>query len=163
MDNVSGVASIELHRADGSVAGVAIVDLADLASVAPWPWHLTSNGYVRHASRDGHGYVFLHRFLMGCQPGDGQFVDHINRNRLDNRRTNLRIVTVAQNQQNVSVKAGKVYPRGVSFNTRQSVWRARAELDGREFWLGRYSTEAEAVAAVRAWRSVHMPFASDEE
>lgn len=46
--------------------------------------------------------VALHRVLLGLKPGDRQIVDHINRNRFDNRRSNLRIVTSAQNAQNRS-------------------------------------------------------------
>ena len=77
--------------------------------------------------------VLLHRYLM--QPGPGQQVDHINRNKLDCRRSNLRLATPAQNSQNVPRVKGNAY------ETPYGRWQAKVKLAGKVFFLGTYQTK----------------------
>jgi hypothetical protein len=70
-------------------------------------WHIASNNYVSSAYLCGDGKrreLYLHNLIMGVDlfPGKGakETVDHINRNGLDNRKENLRIIT--QSQQNIN-------------------------------------------------------------
>jgi hypothetical protein len=70
-------------------------------------WHIASNNYVSSAYSCGDGKrreLYLHNLIMGIElfPGKGtkETVDHINRNGLDNRKENLRIIT--QSQQNIN-------------------------------------------------------------
>ena len=49
---------------------------------------------------------YLHREVLGLTPGDGLETDHRNGDRLDNRRSNLRVATRAQNAQNVPARSG---------------------------------------------------------
>lgn len=65
-------------------------------------------------------------------------IDHINRDRLDNRIENLRAVTKAENNRN------RAECRGVSYCKQTNKWKAG--LNGK--WLGRYETEQEALDAV---------------
>lgn len=60
--------------------------------------HLSSGGYVQVEKGPGRKSMALSRFIMGAR--QGEYVDHINRDRLDNRRKNLRIVNLRQNQLN---------------------------------------------------------------
>ena len=67
-----------------------LIDTADLAQILKRRWHLLYNGYVRSiASRAVRRPLYLHRLLLEAQPG--QQVHHINHDRLDNRRANLRM------------------------------------------------------------------------
>jgi hypothetical protein len=88
--------------------GCALVDDDVYMEVKDYVWSLNSDGYVR-ASIDGE-WVYLHRLIMNCPKG--QEVDHINRNKLDNTRENLRVVT---HQQNVWNTPGRKSYRGVRF------------------------------------------------
>lgn len=148
--------SIPLRARDGSVRAYAIIDAADADWVNQWRWCLTPDGYAQRMTRDGdrRGTLRLHRALLGCARGDGFEVDHINRNRLDNRRANLRVVTKAENRQNVlgTPTASSKY-RGVSWDRRVSRWRAQVQSRGRNHFFGYFDSEIEAAEAARIERA----------
>lgn len=102
----------------------------------------------------------MHRLIFGLNPGDRVEIDHINHDGLDNRRTNLRMASHAENHQNrrSSYRSTSRY-RGVHWNTASRKWRAVAKLNGREFHIGYFTDEEEAARCVAAWRAEHMPFA----
>lgn len=74
--------------------GTARIDAADRSLVAGRKWYLTKNGYASAAG----GRELLHRVIMGAAKGD--VVDHVNGDRLDCRRANLRLVTTSLNALN---------------------------------------------------------------
>jgi hypothetical protein len=145
----------------GSRRAFALISEIDAERVLAHAWTLNSNGYAwRTIHRPRH--VYLHRFLMDCEPGDGLYVDHINRDRLDNRRENLRIVTPAESRQNTPAIGGVSSARGVVFDRARGLWIASVQLDGKHHHIGRYRTEAEAADAARQWRLAHMPFTVED-
>lgn len=124
-------------------------------------WHIDNRGYVKRVIRNK--TTFLHR-LVKPSP-EGMVIDHINRNKLDNRQGNLRIVTNAQNMQNVnSNKRSKTGIRGVSKDNRfeKTHWRARLTVNKKEIYLGTYDTLAEAEKAVIDGRKKYMPYSYEE-
>jgi hypothetical protein len=138
----------------GSVSAYAKVDVAD-AILANRHWRLSREGYaVSRAPR--FAAMSMHRMILGLKRGDGLEGDHINRDKLDNRRSNLRVVDRRLNAQNVSAVAGSTSRfRGVS--AKRGLWRARWAVDGVTHYLGTYRTELEAAAAVEAFRAAHLP------
>ena len=116
-------------------------------------------GYAVVSNHAGLGERFLHRWILALA-GTGQQADHINGDRLDNRRENLRACTSAENAQNRTYPHPSGLPRGV---TRQAngQYRAQAMLAGRMHTIGCYATPEEADLAVSAWRAEHMPFSAD--
>ena len=84
-----------------TVAAVASVDPQD-GWVGQFRWTLQSSGYAIRATRRGGVCVtrYMHREVCGLRAGDRLEADHINHNRLDNRRTNLRVVSHAENMRN---------------------------------------------------------------
>jgi hypothetical protein len=157
------VIEIELRRRDGSLRAISLVDDADGAQ-AQHRWMLNTNGYAyRSVWVDGVRLpnAYLHREIMGMSRGDGLYVDHINRDKLDNRRANLRIVTSVESRQNTPAIGGASAHRGVARDHTRGKWIAQAQLRRRHMFLGRFDSESEAVAVVRAWRKEHMPFAID--
>ncbi len=84
--------------------------------------------------------VMMHNFIMN--PVQGKFVDHINRNGLDNRKKNLRIVTHSQNHFNEKIRTdNKSGHKGVYFKKQNNRWIAQL---GNKY-LGCFKTIEEAV------------------
>jgi hypothetical protein len=99
----------------------------------------------------------MHREIMGLSAGDPRKVDHINHDRLDNRRSNLRIVSKSQDVQNTPKRKGcSSRFKGVCCDQRRGKWVASIQIDGRSRHLGRFEIEEDAaraynLAAVTAW------------
>lgn len=122
--------------------GVALVDDADLVTIARYSWRIDRDGYVSSRRTVGtrrQRRVSLHRFLMGDPAG--MVVDHINRDKLDNRRANLRICTQMQNAKN------RANVRGVTRRRDSGKWQAAITADGRQHYLGVFDDVADARAA----------------
>jgi len=163
------VARVPIHQGRTKtpiVVAFAQIDEPDLAWALRFRWRLDSYGYaIRTLPRpDGqHGRIPMHREILGLQPGDPGIADHINRDKLDNRRSNLRIVTRAANNQNRDAYAnGRSRFRGVSWDSSRGLWRATAQANGEWKQIGRFPTEEEAARAAAEWRREHMPFSTEE-
>lgn len=81
---------IPVRTRDGYPAA-ALVDDADLHRLSRFRWTLVPSGYVarKQRHRGGRRVFYLHREVVGATHGDMSRVEHINRDRLDNRRENL--------------------------------------------------------------------------
>ena len=115
-------------------------------------------GY-RHVTIDGTNYR-LHRlafmFMTGNLPDND--IDHINHIRDDNRWCNLREVTVADNNKNLSMnRNNKSGVNGVSWNESRKRWCVYASKNNKTVGLGRYKTLEEAIEA-RAYFDVENGF-----
>lgn len=143
----------------GGVKGYALVDPGDYDRLCGQHWNLGTDGYAY--GRISGRQTAMHRVILGLVKGDGVDVDHINGNRLDNRRSNLRTCTRSENLQNrtAPVTGGSRF-RGVFYDG--SRWVARASRNNRAIHIGRFATEMEAAIAAQEWRSEHMPFAQPD-
>lgn len=131
-----------------------IFDLADLPLLGQIRWwaQWMENGRQFYATgkpraADGSYRIMqMQRFLL--QPIAGMQADHINRNTLDNRRSNLRIVTRAENKRNSNLyrsnSSGFV---GVYKASRSERWQASITIDGKNTHLGMFLTAEEAALA----------------
>lgn len=159
-----GAVLIPLRARDGSVKAYTIVDAADADWVNQWHWGLTNNGYAQRGTliggvRRSHR---LHRELLGLVKGDGLEVDHINRDRLDNRRSNLRVVTRRENAQNMSSQRKSTSPhRGVWWGKHVNKWIAQIKVGGRARHLGCFDDEMEAARVAKEARLAAFPYALD--
>jgi hypothetical protein len=132
----------------------AIVDPEDYAWLVRHKWH-ASDG------RGGNFYAVnrkmqkMHRLIMRkTNPkfeirNSKLFVDHINRNGLDNRKANLRLVTPTQNNWNNGQRVERYSSkyRGVSWHKRQGKWAAVISVGGRAKHVGYFDDEEEAARA----------------
>lgn len=139
---------------------VALIDRADVERCCDRPWFCTTQGYAaRNEMVEGRRTVILlHRFLLD-QPV-GLHVDHINGDKLDNRRRNLRVVSCSQNLLNTGLwRNNRSGVSGVHWDTRRRKWAAQQRVDGVNHSLGRFATFDEAVAARRAAEAIDPRYA----
>ena len=158
-------ALIALRNRDDEIVAHAIVDDSDFEWLSQWRWHMAQNGYARRSIDRGgiQRTIGLHRQILGLEPGDSREGDHRNGDRLDNRRENLRVVTRAQNQQNLRAKKAGATSRfrGVYFSRKAGKWCANVKVAGRSHHIGTFLTEEQAGAAAAGFRAEHMPFSPE--
>lgn len=151
----------EIPLANGR--GIALVDDADYEWLSQQKWHNHSN----YAHNRKHGP--MHRAIMNAP--ESAEVDHINRNRLDNQRANLRLVSRRENARNQSkpiTRSGHPLTsrfKGVSWKATAKTWRAqitiRTNNNIRVIHLGYFNDQIEAANAYdRAARTHFGEFAN---
>lgn len=141
---------------------VAIIDDADAAIVAPYSWSVMWNGhrwYARRGDRVVGKHVYMHRAVLGLPDGlDG---DHMNGDSLDNRRSNLRPATQAQNMANRGKQSNNPTGfKGVRKHPTNGLYRAYITFKYKRETIGWYATPEEAARAYDARaRVLHGEFA----
>jgi len=133
---------------------VAIVDDEDYEWLNQWKWFFMNNGYAA-TNRKGkpRKMLYMHREIN--KTPDGVETDHINHNKLDNRKCNLRNCTRTQNQVNIAYKTSERNPyRGVE--KRCQKYRAHIFIDNKTVYLGTHKNAEDAaraydVKAVEMW------------
>lgn len=143
---------VELKMREILLSGgqIALVDDSDFDRANQFKWYLCDNGrgnyYVRRTKKENGEKctAFMHRFILEAKRGTQ--IDHINDNRLDNQRKNLRFCTHRQNQQNQHKVRGLSKFKGVSWH--DGKWTARiATKQDKHIKLGRFDSEIEAAIA----------------
>lgn len=167
------IQTIHLHNRSGEIIAHAIVDSEDAPFVSQYRWYRSTRGrstrvyYAQRWTRDAGVVraVYMHRQIMDLPvEADERHVDHRNGDGLDNRRANLRVVTRAQNAQNVVARIGTSSRyRGVSWDHERRAWRARVTVGGRVYRLGRWQSEDEAAHATASFRLAHMPYTEERQ
>lgn len=123
----------------------ALIDADDLPKIQGYKWRLAQSpngGKYASAAKKKQGRItwfWMHRLIMEVE--DGGFVDHVNRDGLDNRRANLRHCTRSQNQANRRLSRNTSGYRGVS----KRKWGFEASIGRR--YVGTYRTATEAAMA----------------
>ena len=144
-----------------------LYDEGDADIVAAHPWHRMKKENTSYAvyrprekgTRKMLPIVKLHRLIM--RPPIGLVVDHINRNGLDNRRSNLRLVTISQNRWNSTQVRGGAKFWGVYKNPARAKYQAAIVVDGKFMHLGMFDTPEDAAraydSAALLHRDAHCP------
>ena len=88
----------------------------------------------------------MHNLILNRDTSNPKIVcDHINRNKLDNRKSNLRIVSQSENNKNRQMPKGKYYIK------RNNKWQAYYVKNRKMYSLGYYDTEEEAKNVIRLY------------
>lgn len=129
----------------------AIIDDEDFIVLSKFIWTYEKSGRSEYASRfigtpPNRKKIYLHRQILGAKTG--QCVDHKNGDGLDNRRTNLRISTKAQNQMNQRKQKNRSSKYiGVSFDKSRNKWVSYYSINKKRFVIGRFENEIDAALA----------------
>lgn len=136
---------------------VFLIDTEDVPLVSQFgtTWSVNSidpryiYAITRYYSNSVRKHVLMHRVIVQCP--DGMYVDHINHNTLDNRKSNLRIVTKRENSHNLAgarrdnKSSGE---RGVHFNKQTRKWMAHINFNSNNYYLGSFDEKEYAIDAV---------------
>lgn len=124
---------------------IALVDRDDFAYLNQFKWYYLA-GYA--ARRSNGKTIYMHRELMKFPKN--KEVDHINNNGLDNRTSNLRIVTRTQNNQNRGMqKSNTSGYKGVVWHNQNQKWWARIWVNGKQISLGCFDAIEKAANAYK--------------
>jgi len=117
----------------------ALVDDEDFDKVNKFRWSITNNGYALKKS----GTRQMHRLILNTPKGKD--TDHINGNKLDNRRENLRVVTRSENNANQKINKNNTSGyKGVSWNRNLQYWTANIKVNRKHF-VKYFKTKREAA------------------
>lgn len=125
---------------------VALVDDEDYDRIAATRWYLTGAGYACRLHSQ-----LMHRVIASAPAG--LHVDHINHDKLDNRRANLRVCTPSENGRNRPPRPGASRFKGVyrvRVASTASRWKAEARAGGEYHYFGTFATEEDAARAYDA-------------
>jgi hypothetical protein len=130
----------------------AIVDEQDFDRFSEDKWHAHKSSLTFYAARTvkkncKNRLAFMHRYIMNCPAGS--FIDHINHNGLDNRRTNLREVSKEQNSWNQRKRKGQFASqyKGVCYGKRCGKWSANIGYKRKQIFIGWFEDEVSAAKA----------------
>lgn len=130
----------------------AIVDDEDYYFLIQWKWCYW-DGYARRTQKlpsKTSKTIFMHRVINKTK--EGLFTDHINRNKLDNRKSNLRNCNKGQNRRNSNPhKNSSSLFKGVCWAKARNKWRADCNAFGERKFLGHFTCEIEAAKAFDAY------------
>jgi len=144
----------------GKVAAGRCTSVADdvAGEVLKHRWHCDGEGYAcrnvycgRQDGKQKNLRIWMHCEVVrlhGTEISDGQEVDHINGDKLDNRwPENLRVATRSQNTANSKPHTGTSRYKGVSWNKRDRRWKAQIRHNGKLLYLGYFTDQIEAAKA----------------
>lgn len=139
-----------------------IVDSSDFKYLNTVKWFYLNPGYAARTIRlKGNKFKkqLMHRLIMNAP--NGLEVDHKNGNKLDNRRSNLRLCTKAENHRNRGLqKSNTSGYKGVCWSKRNKKWIARIAFNGKRYDLGYFSDIRKAAQAYNnAAKKYHKEFA----
>lgn len=136
---------------------VALIDDEDWERLSLRTWRLAPDGYVVTAICNRK--VGIHRIIMNAPKGT--LIDHADRNKLDNRKSNLRFCSHSLNQANSQRAPGATSKyKGVLWFKEHGFWRAMIKKDGKSIFLGYFKDEIDAALAYdRKAREIFGEFA----
>ncbi len=151
---------IFLNRKNGDILE-AVIDTEDLDKVASFPntWYSIYNKGTKSFYARGEinrKAIFMHRLVTDAP--EGTVPDHLNHDTLDNTKSNLRVITQAENMQNRSSSSASSGERGVTWVPHCKKWRVRIRHKGKEYYGGLFESKEEAVEQARQLRSEILPY-----
>ena len=139
---------IKLYDIRGNEKAETFIDAEDAERCRPYKWCLMKTGYVMSREKHSKKTLRLQHHILGIAPQKRIQVDHEDRNKLNNRRSNFRIATPFQNQWNVGLSKNNASGyKGVSWAKCAKKWIAQIVENGNHHFLGYYRDKVRAAMA----------------
>lgn len=129
----------------------ASVDNSDFEELSKFKWYASKahKTYYANRAKGSKGKqvrIAMHRQILSAPKGS--FVDHCNHNGLDNRRSNIRLCTHADNMRNRERnRDNRSGFKGVTWDSHHKKWRANIQVNGKDFYLGYFFCIVKAAKA----------------
>lgn len=128
-----------------------LIDREDYISVSKYYWYCNRNGYIACCCIKGKKETLLHNYLLNKSETDTRVIDHINGDKTDNRKCNLRFVSFQENCFNKKLISSNVSGiTGVIWDTYRNKWKATIGYNYKTINLGRFDNKKDAIAARKA-------------
>jgi hypothetical protein len=135
---------IPLRNRSGVIVEYALVDEDDFEKVNKYKWHL-SNGYACGTIEKKK--ILLHHFVFK-KPTEANVIDHINQDKLNDEKLNLREASISENnhnkKKNTTIETSSKF-KGVSWNKNAKKWKSQCSNEKKEIYLGAFDSEEEAA------------------
>ena len=141
----------------------ALVDNEDFDWLNQWRWYCNAQGYavrkpyVRGSGKKNQKGLSIRMHILVNKTPEGMETDHVNRDRLDNRKCNLRSVTSSQNKFNTKIRIDNTSGhKGVVWDKENAKWRVTLTANGKTINMGRFNLIKDAITArIKAERIYH--------
>lgn len=122
---------------------LALVDDEDYERIMQYKWRLHSNGYVcaSECRALGHTTILMHRLVLRASGGE---IDHIDHDKFNNQKSNLRFCTHSQNHANMMGFRSTGF-KGVSWSKTHGLWQSQITVQGKNHHLGFFGAPEEAA------------------
>ena len=141
--NKNNYSIIIIRDKNGNEIAQAKIDNEDVEKVRKYKWYIDKNGYIKTGVNNK---IFLHRYIMNCP--DELVVDHINHDKTDNRKCNLRICSVSENNMNSKMKNNKLGIRNIFYSKKDKCYVCKIKKNGKTY--AKYSKDLEFLIQ---WRN----------
>jgi hypothetical protein len=132
--------------------GYALVDDADFNELSKYKWRDQGNGYVQTSYYINRKRIreYMHRKITGAKTSE--VVDHINHNKADNRRSNLRVCTSQLNAANTRIRKDNASGyKGVYLDKKRYKWIANIYVNKKCKYLGSFDSPHDAARIYNFW------------
>jgi hypothetical protein len=138
---------------------VTLVDDDDYEWLNRWKWHYSHGYAMRRISKHGK-FIHMSRLILGIKSSK-IFADHIDRNGLNNQRSNLRVATRSQNNANRTIIGSSGFLGVFRTSAKKESWFARVNKNGKRYYLGSFDNKIDAAKAFNeAAIKIHGEFAN---
>lgn len=137
---------------------IMLCDIEDWEKLKKHAWRTNKYGYAHARTTAGkRKNLRFHAEIIKCEKN--MVRDHINRNKLDNRKTNIRITSTQVNILNRDTQVNNTSGHtGVFYDTNNGVWRAFIQLNGKRNYLGCFNNKNDAIRVRKeAEEDIHKP------
>lgn len=136
-------------RSDAKRQLLVMVDDEYYENLSQFNWQVDRYNSVSSHTTDK-GRILIHRYIMDCPIY--LEVDHIDGNRLNNQKSNLRLANSSQNKMNRGARSDNLSGfKGVSLHKKTNKWTSRIMIDGKYKHLGLFKTKEEAATVYNTY------------